>query len=88
MIFLYLALGGHFVYRSKMILAILLGSHLGNVPVKFESHWIKGLGGGSIKANYSRFSVFSFGGHFVHRNGTVFTILVEGHLSNIPMKFE
>ena len=29
--------GGHFVYWSKEILAILLGSHLGNIPVKFES---------------------------------------------------
>ena len=22
-----------------MILAILVGSHLGNIPIKFESHW-------------------------------------------------
>ena len=36
--------GGHFVYRSKMILAILVGSYLGNIPEKFESHWLKGLG--------------------------------------------
>ena len=28
-----------------MILAILVGSHLGNIPVKFESHWPKGSGG-------------------------------------------
>ena len=27
-----------------MILAILVGSHLGNIPVKFESHWPKGAG--------------------------------------------
>ena len=32
-----------------MILAILVGSHLGgNIPEKFESHWHKGLGGDSI----------------------------------------
>ena len=31
-----------------MILAILVGSHLGNIPVKFESHWLKGLAGDSI----------------------------------------
>ena len=31
-----------------MILAILLGSHLGNIPVKSESQWPKGLGGDSI----------------------------------------
>ena len=31
-----------------MILAILLGSHLGHIPVKSESQWPKGLGGDSI----------------------------------------
>ena len=31
-----------------MILAILLGSHLDNIPEKFESHWPKGLEGDSI----------------------------------------
>ena len=40
--------GGHFVYRSKNILATFLGSHLGNIPEKFESHWPKDLGGDSI----------------------------------------
>ena len=38
-------MGGHLVYRSGTILAILVGSHLGNIPMKFESHWPKGLGG-------------------------------------------
>ena len=33
--------GGHLVYWSGMILAILVGSHLGNNPMKFESHWPK-----------------------------------------------
>ena len=41
----------------------------------------------AFKANYSRFSIFSSNGHFVHRSETVLAILVEGHLSNIPMKF-
>ena len=40
------------------------------------------------KANYSRFSIFSSGGHFIHQSGTVFTIMLEDHLSNIPTKFE
>ena len=31
-----------------MILGIFGGSHLGNIPVKSESHWPKGLGGDSI----------------------------------------
>ena len=35
--------GGHLVYRSGTILAILAGSHLGNIPMKFESHWPKGV---------------------------------------------
>ena len=56
--------------------------------MKFESHWPKGSGKVSLKANYSRFSIFSSGGHFVHWSGTVLAILVEGHLSNIPMKFK
>ena len=40
--------GGHLVYRSRTILAILVGSHLGNIPMKFESHWPKGSGGVSF----------------------------------------
>ena len=56
--------------------------------MKFESHWPKGSGGVSFKGNYSRFSIFSSGGHFVHQSETVLAILVEGHLSNIPMKFK
>ena len=40
--------GGHLVYRSGTILAILVGSHLGIIPMKFESHWPKGSGGVSF----------------------------------------
>ena len=36
--------GCNLVYRSTTILAILLGSHLSNIPVKFESHWPKASG--------------------------------------------
>ena len=36
--------GGQLVYRSGTILAKLVGSHLGNIPMKFESHWPKGSG--------------------------------------------
>ena len=36
--------GGHLVYRTRTVLAILVGSHLGNIPMKFESHWPKGSG--------------------------------------------
>ena len=37
--------GGHLVYPSRTILAVLVGSHLGDIPMKFESHWPKGSGG-------------------------------------------
>ena len=40
--------GGHRVYRSGTILAIFVGSHLGNIPMKFESDWPKGSGGVSF----------------------------------------
>ena len=42
----------------------------------------------AFKANYSRFSIFSSGGHLAHQSETVLAILVEGHLSNIPMRFK
>ena len=71
-----------------MFIAFLVGSHLGNIPMKFESHWPKGSGGVSFLSKLFAFSIFSSGGHFVHRSGTVLAILVEGHLSNIPMKFK
>ena len=79
---------GHLVYRSGTILAILVGSHLGNIPMKFESHWPMGSGGVSFYANYPQFSNFSSGGHFVDQSETVLAILVEGLLSNISMKFK
>ena len=48
--------GGHLVYRSGRIIAILVGSYLGNIPMKFESHWPKGLGGVSFKSRL--FTIF------------------------------
>ena len=56
--------------------------------MKFESHWPQGSGGVSFYGNYPRFSIFSSGGLFIHRSETVLAILVEGHLSNISMKFK
>ena len=56
--------------------------------MKFELHWPKGSGGVSFLSKLFAFSIFSSGGHFVHRCGTVLAILVVGHLSNIPMKFK
>ena len=40
--------GSRLVYPSKMILALLVGSHLGNIPMKYESHWPKSSGGVSF----------------------------------------
>ena len=40
--------GSHLVYRRGPILAILVGSHLGNIPMKFEIHWPEGSGGVSF----------------------------------------
>ena len=40
--------GGNLVYWSKRILDILVDSHLGIIPVKFESYWLKGSGGVSF----------------------------------------
>ena len=37
-IFFIFSSGGHLVYWSGTILTILVESHLGNIPVKFESH--------------------------------------------------
>ena len=56
--------------------------------MKFESHWPMGSGGVSFCGNYPQFSIFSSGGHFVRRSKTVLAILVEGHLSNISVKFK
>ena len=58
------------------------------IPVKLESHWPKGLGGDSNKSKLFMFFIYSSCGHFVYRSGTVLAGLVEGYLTNIPMKFE
>ena len=50
--------GGHLVYRSETILATLVGSHLGNISMKFESHWPKGSGGVSFLSKL--FTIFYF----------------------------
>ena len=40
--------GDHLVYWSGTILIVVVGSHLGNIPIMFESHWPKGSGGVSF----------------------------------------
>ena len=54
-----------------MILAILIGSYVGNIPEKFELHLPKGLGGDLKKIIQGFFSIFSSGGHLVHKSGTI-----------------
>ena len=56
--------------------------------MKFESHWPTGSGGVSFYGHYPQFYIFSSGGHLVHRSEIVLAILVEGHLSNIPIKIK
>ena len=57
--------------------------------MKFKSNWPKGSGEVSFLSKlFTIFSIFSTGGHFVHRSKTVLAILVEDHLSNIPMKLK
>ena len=41
-----------------MISAILVGSHLGNIRMKFESYWPKGSGGVSFLSKL--FTIFYF----------------------------
>ena len=50
--------GGHLVYQTEMILAILVGSHLGNIPMKFKSYWPKGSGGVNFLSKL--FTIFYF----------------------------
>ena len=71
-----------------MILAILVGSHLGNIPISLNHIGPRVQDELAFKANYSRFSIFNSGGPFVHQSITILAILVEGHLRNIPMKFK
>ena len=55
--------------------------------MKSESHWPKGLGEDNILSKLFTFLSLALGGHFVYQSRTVLAILVEGHPSNIPMKF-
>ena len=50
--------GSHLVYRSETILAILVGSHLRNNPMKFKSHWPKGSEGVSFLSKL--YTIFYF----------------------------
>ena len=70
--------GGHFVQRSRTILAILVEGHpriiLNSACWPRRRCCLKG------------FSIFSSNGHFVQRSGTILAILVEGHPRNISVK--
>ena len=37
--------------------------------------------------SFKSFSIFSSGGHFVQKSGTILAILVEGHSRNISVIF-
>ena len=82
----FLALAAILFIVVERFLPILVGSHLGIIPVKSESKWPKCLRGDSLKANYLRCTIFSSDRKFVNRSQTVLTVLIEGQLSNIPMR--
>ena len=57
--------------------------------MKFKSHWRKGSGGVSFfKQNIHYFLFLALAAILFIGAKTVLAILVEGHLSNIPMKFK
>ena len=51
-------------------------------PVLKSDHWIRRRG--HLKVVFC--SIFSFGGHFVQRSGTIVAILIVSYPRNIPMK--
>ena len=61
---------------------------LGNIPMKFESQCHKDLGGDSIESNlFTFFQFLALAAIFIAAEPFKL-FLVQGHLSNIPMKFE
>ena len=50
------------------------------VIISKSMHWLR------RRSPFKVFSIFSSGGHLVQRGGTVFAILVDSHLGNIPVK--
>ena len=75
--------GGHFVQRSRTILAVF-----GKGSSKEHSCEIilKSAHRPRRRCRLKGFSIFSFDGHFVQRSGTILAILVKGHPRNIPVK--
>ena len=75
--------GGHFVQRSRTILAIF-----GKRSSKEHSCEIILKSAHPPRKRYrlKGFSIFSYDGHFVQRSGTILAILVKGHPRNIPVK--
>ena len=58
MIFFYFQLWRPSCLSEQNDFSVLLGSHLGNIPMKFESHWPKGSGGVSFLSKL--FTIFYF----------------------------
>ena len=74
--------GGHLVYRSRTILAILVGSHRGNIPIKFESHSERVQEELAFKQIIHDFLFLALAAIFSSKQ-TVLAILVEGQIRNI-----
>ena len=74
---------GHFVQRSRTILAILVEGHPRNISVKIilkSANWSR------RRCRFTSFSIFSSGRHFVQQSRTILATLVKGHPRNIPVK--
>ena len=59
--------GGHFVQQSGTVSAILVDSHLRNIPVELFQNRCTG----KEEKSFKGFSIFSSGGHLVQRSGTL-----------------
>ena len=78
--------GGHFVHRSKTILAIKVQGHTRKISVTLFWNWAIGLGIDAVK---DFISIFSCSSHLVYRSGTILAIILVGsHLDIIPVKPE
>ena len=85
--------------RLKFFLFLALAATLFNVAERFEQFWWTVTKGTFLyhyfkidalvkeEKSFKGFSIFSSGSHLVLSRGTVWEILVDSHLKNIPVKF-
>ena len=79
--FLFFNSGGHFVWPSATILAILVDGHKRTYEFFFKIRSVA-----KEEMLFKDISIFSSGGHLVQWRGTVLAISVKGHKKNICVK--